>query len=100
MRKMADELPPLANPQRRQLLRGTRLDQRLDARASPPGGQLLVLLAQPATGTEQSALNHRASHSEPLADLAVGEALELAQNQHAVMVLGQSPERSAQVVEP
>src|SRR5688572_26421523 len=59
-----------------------------------------VLLLETAAGTEERALDGRPRHVHPLGDLAVRQALELAQHKYAVMVLRQLAERLAQLVEP
>ncbi len=74
-------------------------DDRLDAQAALAGGELVVLLGQPPAGAEERALDGRAAHAHPLADLAVGEALELAQDEDLVVGVRQAAERAAQVVE-
>ena len=78
--------------------RGGR-DDRLDPQAALAGGELVVLLREPAAGAEERALDGGAAHAHPLADLAIGEALELAQDEDLVMGLGEPAERADHVVE-
>ena len=74
-------------------------DDRLHALAAPAADELVVLLGQAPAGAEQRALDGRAAEAHPLADLAVGEPLELAQHEDLVMGLGEAAERAAEVVE-
>ena len=88
------------SPRRRsRLRRGRSSISDLDLLAAPAAGQLVVLLAELAAGPEQGALDHLARHAEPVADLVVGEALELAHDEQLVVALGQAAEGAAQVVE-
>ena len=100
MGEVTDELPAFADPERGQRSFVARVDQRLDPSTAAAARELLVLLAQTATGAKQGALDHRPAHPEPPADLAVGESLELAEDEHAVVALHQPAEGSTQVVEP
>ena len=63
------------------------------------GDEVVVLLGQPPAGAEERGLDGRAAHAHALADLAVGQALELAQHEDLVVGLRQAAERAAQVVE-
>src|SRR6185312_12085411 len=74
-------------------------DQALDAEAALAARELRVLLGEAAARTEQGRLDRRAAHAQAPADLAVGEALELAHHEDVVMGLGQPAEGAAQVVE-
>ncbi len=74
-------------------------DDRLDALAAPSADELAVLLAQPAAGTEQVALDHRLGHVESLADLGVGEAGQLAHDDDLVMGLRQAVEGAPETLE-
>ena len=74
-------------------------DDRLDALAALAGDELLVLLAQALAGAEERALDAGAADAEALADLAVGEALELAHHEDLVVGVRQAAEGAAQVVE-
>ena len=78
---------------------GGRGDDRLDAHAARAGDEVVVLLGQAPARAEERALDGRAAHAHPVADLAVGEALELAQDEDLVVRVGQAAERAAQVVE-
>ena len=71
----------------------------LDVLAAPAADELVVLLAEPAAGAEQGALDDRPRHPQPFADLAVGEPLELAHHDDPVVALGQAVEGAAEVVE-
>ena len=62
-------------------------DDPLDAQAAGAGDDVVVLLGQPAAGAEQRRLDGRAAHAHALADLLVGEALELAQDEDLVVGL-------------
>src|SRR5439155_8134253 len=75
----------IARPQRSR--RGVG-DDRLDAAAALAGDELGVLLREPAARAEERGLDRRPAHAEPLADLAVAEALELAHHEDLVMGLG------------
>ena len=74
-------------------------DRDLDLLAAATAGELLVFLSQLAPSPEQRALDHRARHPGPAADLLVGETLELAHHEQLVVVLGQAAERAAQILE-
>ena len=56
-------------------------------------------LAETAAGAEQRRLDRRAAEAEALADLAVGEALELTHDEDLVVGVRQAAERAAEVVE-
>jgi len=77
-----------------------RPDDRLHARAARARGELVVLLLEPAARPEQRALDRRPAEAHALADLAVREALELAQHEDLVMGVRQPAECAAQVVQP
>ena len=76
-----------------------RGDDRLDAAAALAADELGVLLGEPAARAEERGLDRRPAHAEPLADLAVAEALELAHDEDLVVGLGEAAEGAAQVVE-
>ena len=78
---------------------GGRGDQALDPHAARAADEVVVLLGQAPARAEQRALDGRAAHAHPVADLAVGEAFELAQDEDLVVRVGQAAERAAQVVE-
>src|SRR3712207_3191604 len=85
----------------------SRNESRFLRAAMPLGGYLRlgdrcrarVLLLEPPACPEEGALDRRAGHAHLRRDLAVGEALELAQHEDAVMVLRELGEGAAQVVE-
>ena len=99
VREVAGEPPALAQAQPEQRLRLAGRDQRLHVLATPPADELVVLLAEPAPGAEQGALDDRARHAESVADLAVGEPLELAHDDDSVVALGEAAEGAAKIVE-
>ena len=72
---------------------------RAHAHAALTADELLVLLAEPAAGAEQRALDSGAAHAEAVADLAVREALELAHDEDVVVGLRQPAEGAAEVVD-
>ena len=76
-----------------------RRDQALDPLAAGAADEVVVLLGQPPPRAEQRALDRWAAHAQALADLAVGQPLELAHHEDLVMRVGQPDERAAQVVE-
>ena len=59
----------------------------LDADAARAADELLVLLGQAPARAEQRRLDRRARHPQPRADLAIGQALELAHDEDLVMGL-------------
>src|SRR5579884_196146 len=85
-----------------QLARGPvapRVEHRPHVLATPAAREIVELLRQPSTGAEQGALDDHLRHPELIADLAVGEALELAQDDDLVVAVREAAESPAQVVE-
>ena len=78
---------------------GGRGDQALDPAATGAADEVVVLLGQAPPRSEQRALHRRAAHAQALADLAVGQPLELAHHEDLVVGVGEPDERAAQVVE-
>ena len=75
------------------------VDDALHAQAALAADELLVLLAEALAGAEERALDRGAGHVEALADLAIGEPLELAHHEDVVVHRRQAAERAAQAVE-
>ena len=74
-------------------------DHGADELAAAAGVELGVLVLELAAGAEQRALHGRRRELHLLADLAVGEALELAHHDDPVVGVRQLVERAAEVVE-
>ena len=100
VRQVPRQLARLAHPEAAELATLPRVDHRAGALAASPADQLRVLLGQTAPGAEQRALDNRPGHAQPLPDLAVGEALELAQDEHPAMDVRHAAERALEVLEP
>jgi hypothetical protein len=92
------ETAALADAQSPYRLLAAGIDHRLHLLATAAARNLLVLDAQAAARPEQRALDYRPRHPQPLADLRVGQAFELAQDDDLVVGLGESSERSTKIV--
>jgi hypothetical protein len=97
---VARDLPPLADAE--DLLGRAKLgavDGGANLLATLATLELAKLLVQALACTEQRAFHHGPGHPEPLSDLAVGKTFELAHDQDAVMVLGQTAERALKIAD-
>jgi hypothetical protein len=79
------EAPPIAQSQRPGRVHHSRIDRGPHLRTPASARQLLVLLSQLPPGAEQAALHHLTGHVKPLADLVVGESVELAEHEQLMM---------------
>ena len=99
VRQMFGHPATLAEAERAQRCRAVGADHGHHPLAAPAADELVVLLGQPPAGAEQGALDHRPRHAHALADLLVGEAFELAQDENFVVALRQTAEGATQIVE-
>ena len=99
MGEMTRDPPTLANADGPHRLEGPGFDRALHLLTAPAAGQLLVLLGQLAASAEQAALDHLPGHAEPVPDLVIADALQLAHHQQLMVGIGEPAEGAAQVVE-
>src|SRR5437763_15916094 len=95
VRQMSRQLTAFPDPQPPDRPPLPSSDERARPLAAAPADQLLILLGQPAPRAEQRALDDRLRHPQARADFTVGQALELPQDQDAVVKLRYAPERPA-----
>src|ERR1700733_7819320 len=96
---MPRQLTRLAHPETPERAALPGIDHRAGALAAAAADQLLILLGQTAPGAEQGALDDRPRHSQLLADLEVGETLELAQDEDPMVDIRHPPKRGAEVLQ-
>jgi hypothetical protein len=78
---------------------GGRGDRRLYALAAPSAAKLVVFGGEAAAGAEEGALHGRPAHAHALADLPVGQSLQLAQHEDPVVRRRETAEGAAQIAE-
>ncbi len=93
MGQMACQLPALADAETPQRAALPGVDQRPGPLASAPADQLLVFLGEPPPCAEQGAFHDGPRHAQAITDLAVGETLELAEDEDAVVEIRNATER-------
>jgi hypothetical protein len=98
VREVSGHAASLPNPEGSNSLLA-RVDDRVDLLTAAAAGDLIVLGAQPSSGTEERALHHRPRHPHPPADLGVRQTFQLAEDDDLVVALAQPSESSAQVVQ-
>jgi hypothetical protein len=100
VREMPAELAASTDAERAQRSRLAIIYQSTNPRAALSADELVVFLAEAPPGAEQGALDDLSRHAHSPADLVVGEAVELTQDEYAVMAFRETTERAAEVVKP
>ncbi len=97
---MAGEPALLAHTERIHRALAALGDHRMDLLTPAAARDVVVFLAQSAPSAQQRALHHRHADAQLARDLLVRVASELAQCEHAVLLLGETLERAVQGGQP